>query len=134
MKNVLLILIILVSYVPSSVSQVVPRNGQNYRITYPAPTQGIKNGWYQATVKYFNSNTYTRSTYTLNVEVEYNRVVKIDFGNGGSVHSGYNNSDYYYSGGQLMFQYDYNRNIIGATTRVTVQKGNAYLTYDIELE
>lgn len=100
---------------------------------YSEAVSGVEDGWYEATVKYSNSETYTRSTYTLNVEVESNRVVKIDFGNGGSVHSGYNNSGYYYSGGNLNFQYDFNRNIIGATTRVTVQRGGAYLTYDVEI-
>lgn len=93
----------------------------------------IEDGWYEATIKYSNSNTYTRSTYTLNVQVQSDRVVRIDFGNGGSVHSGYNNSGYYYSGGYLNFSYDFNGNIVGATTRVTVQRGTAYLTYDVEI-
>ena len=52
---------------------------------------GIENGWYQATVQYNNYKTGTNSTYTLNVKVEYNNVTVIDFGNGGSVHTGYNN-------------------------------------------
>ena len=66
-------------------------------------------------------------------KVESDRVVAIDFGNGGSVHSGYNNSGYYYTGGDLTFQYDYDRNIVGATTRVTVQRSSTYLTYDVEI-
>lgn len=130
MKKAILILFILSAFNPILGQRSVGELGAlDYRITYPpAKTAGISDGWYEATVKYSNSNTYTRSTYTLNVQVEADRVVKIDFGNGGSVHSGYNNSGYYYSGGYLDFQYDYNRNIVGATTRVTVQKGSAYLT------
>jgi len=63
----------------------------------------ISNGWYNATVKYYNPNTDTQSTYSLSVRVENDAVTAIDFGNGGSVHSGYNNSGYSYSGGRLTF-------------------------------
>ncbi|WP_439880924.1 hypothetical protein ACSX1A_17450 [Pontibacter sp. MBLB2868] len=97
-------------------------------------TSNIQDGWYEATVKYYNSSTYTRSTYTLNVKVQYNRVVAIDFGDGGSIHSGYNNSGYIYSGGTLSFQRDYSTgSITSATTRVTVSQGTTMLTYDISL-
>lgn len=107
----------------------------------PAPeieTRGqytnIDNGWYEATVKYSTSNTYTKSTYTLKVKVEYNSVTKIDFGNGGSVHSGYNNSGYYYSGGHLSFERNFNNEIVAATTRVTVSEGSVYRYYDIRID
>ncbi len=56
---------------------------------------GIDNGWYIATVKYHNMNSGTFSRYRLKVKVEYDRVTAIDFGNGGSVHSGYNSSGYF---------------------------------------
>ncbi len=81
---------------------------------------GIKDGWYEATVKYSNYNTGTYATYTLDVKVEYGSVVRIDFGNGGSVHSGYNNEGYLYTGGYLNFERDYIGDIIAATTSVTV--------------
>jgi hypothetical protein len=44
---------------------------------------GFEDGTYCAEVDYYNPNTTTRSTYTLEVEVENNEVVKIYFGNGG---------------------------------------------------
>jgi hypothetical protein len=97
--------------------------------------QSIKNGWYEATVSYYNPNTFRSSSYILDVKVEYNRVVQIDFGNGGSIHSGYNNSGYIYGGGNLSLQRDYSGNILGATTKVIVTYNNGTLiTYNIELE
>lgn len=93
----------------------------------------IENGWYKASVKYYNPKTYTRSTYTLNVKVEYNRVTVIDFGNGGSVHSGYNNSGYYYNGGTLFFKKDYQGNITSATTTVSITEGYNTVSYEITI-
>jgi hypothetical protein len=94
----------------------------------------IQDGWYKATVSYYNSSTYQRSNYTLDVKVQYNRVVAIDFGNGGSVHSGYNNSGYTYSGGILSFQRDYSSGqITSATARVSIIEGSATRTFDISL-
>lgn len=94
----------------------------------------IEDGWYEATVKYFNYSTGTRSTYTLNVKVEYNRVTMIDFGNGGSVHSGYNSSGYIYSGGNLSFTRDYDYNVVGANTtvRISLENGNT-ITYNVDI-
>ncbi len=94
----------------------------------------IENGWYQATVKYCNYSTYTQSKYTLNVKVEYGRVIVIDFGNGGSVHSGYNNSGYTYSGGYIHMERDYNYNIVAAKARVTITEDFTVKTFDIIIE
>lgn len=44
---------------------------------------GYETGSYCADVSYHNTNTGTSSTYTLNVEVEDNVLVQIDFPNGG---------------------------------------------------
>ena len=44
---------------------------------------GFEDGTYCAEVDYYNPNTGTNNTYTLEVEVQYNEVVKILFGNGG---------------------------------------------------
>lgn len=95
----------------------------------------IEDGWYVANVRYQNFNTYTRSSYSLNVKVVDDRVTVIDFGNGGSVHSGYNSSGYFYNGGYLSFETDYEGNIVAATTRVTINSsdGNT-LYYDIRIE
>ncbi len=96
---------------------------------------GIENGWYEATVKYYNYRTLYRSTYALNVKVEYDRVTVIDFGNGGSLHSGFNNSGYIYSGGYLTIERDYDYNAVAATARVTVTDQNGNIkSFDIRIE
>jgi hypothetical protein len=84
----------------------------------------LENGWYKATVDYFNYATGHMVEYILNVYVESNRVTKIDFGNGGSVHNGYNSSGYYYEGGRLKFQLNFSNQIIKATTTVTISMAN----------
>lgn len=94
----------------------------------------IDNGWYDASVAYYNPSTYQRSNYTLSVKVEYDRVTVIDFGNGGSVHSGYNNSGYTYTGGSLTMKRDYEGNIVAATTRVSVSDSNGTRTFDITIQ
>tara|TARA_B110000902_G_C14188663_1_gene543322 strand:- start:546 stop:962 length:417 start_codon:yes stop_codon:yes gene_type:complete len=96
----------------------------------------IDNGWYTARVEYYNSKTYTRATYTLNVYVEYNSISKIDFGDGGSVHDGYNNSGYSFYSSSLRLNKDYNGNVRSATADVTVTYYNPYYTqtFDITIE
>jgi len=96
--------------------------------------EAIDNGWYDAAVSYYNASTYQRSNYTLSVKVEYDRVTAIDFGNGGSVHSGFNNSGYTYSGGSLSMKRDYQGNLVGATTRVSVSDSSGIRTFDISIE
>jgi len=104
-------------------------------ITVSTNFSKLQDGWYSATVKYYNYNTGTRSTYSLDVKVEYDRVVKIDFGNGGSVHSGYNDSGYTYSGGYLSEKTDYYNNVVGYTTKVTIYESNSNtVTFDITIE
>ncbi len=95
---------------------------------------GIEEGWYQATIKYENSKTGTYETYSLKVQVQYDKVVKIDFGNGGSVHSGYNNEGYIYTGGSLSFEKDYNGNTTAAATTVTISDSNGLRYFKIRIE
>ncbi len=93
----------------------------------------IKNGNYTAAV-YYSSTTGQRSTYELVVTVTNDVVTAIHFGNNGSVHSGYNNSGYTYSGGKLSFSRDYQGNITGASTTVKVTYPNGTTQYfQIEL-
>ena len=96
----------------------------------------IDNGWYTATVEYYNSKTYTRATYTLNVYVEYNSISKIDFGDGGSVHDGYNNSGYSFYSSHLRLNKNYNGAVTSATADVSVTYYNPYYTqtFDITIE
>ena len=92
----------------------------------------IDDGWYETTIKYQNLATGTRATYTLNVKVQYGNVVKIDFGNGGSLHSGVNNSGYLWSGGYISQSLDYYSNSYKYTSKVTViTKNGSTLLYDI---
>ncbi|MGQ1908201.1 hypothetical protein ACT3CE_00290 [Marinifilum sp. RC60d5] len=132
MKKVILILsIILLNIFQVSFNKV------NANCLTPASTvgtYGIEDGLYTATIKYFNAETYKTSTYTLNVTVKYNSVTAIDFGNGGSVHTGYNNEGYVYYGGTLFFEKDYQGNIIAATTSVTISDGNGSRTFKIRIE
>ncbi len=95
---------------------------------------GIDDGWYKARVKYSNYSTGTYETYTLNVKVSYDKVSEIDFGNGGSVHSGYNSEGYYYSGGSLYFETDYDGTISAATATVTITDTNGTRTFKIRIE
>jgi len=94
----------------------------------------IDNGWYDAVVSYYNPSTFQKSSYTLSVKVEYDRVTAIDFGNGGSVHAGYNNSGYFYNGGILSMKKDNQGNIVAGTTRVSVVDSNGTRTFDITIE
>ena len=95
---------------------------------------GIEDGWYKATVQYTNYSTGTNSNYTLKVYVQYDTVIKIDFGNGGSVHTGYNNEGYIYGGGTLSFETGYDGNITAATTTVTISDNNGLRYFKIRIE
>ena len=99
-----------------------------------AKASDIPDGWYVATVKYTNYSTGTYATYTLNVKVAWGKVKEIDFGNGGGVHDGYNNSGYYYSGGYLYYETDYVGKITSAYANVNITlNGNiAYFKIIIE--
>ena len=109
-------------------------SGSAHSLASPAPSNGISgksidDGWYSAIVKYMNPGTYTTSRYRLNVKVQYDRVVAIDFGNGGTLHTGMNNEGYIYNGGTLST--DYSGNV---TATVNVFQGNQSLYYNITLE
>ena len=61
-------------------------NEEDLAEEYPIEGQmadGFEDGTYCADVTYYNPNTETSSDYTLEIEVESNEVVHINFGNGG---------------------------------------------------
>src|SRR4051812_34781858 len=116
MKKILLLILISLTLTNTYASSFMANSTCYKAINYG----GIKDGWYNATVKYTNYSTGTNSSYSLDVKVEYGKVSIIDFGNGGSIHSGYNNEGYIYSGGYVSLETDYNGNIVAATTTVTV--------------
>ena len=84
--------------------------------------KAIDDGWYSAIVK----TGYSK--YRLNVKVQYDRVIAIDFGNGGSVHTGVNNEDYIYGGGYLSTYGD------EATAVITISEGYSVKQFNITLE
>ena len=96
----------------------------------------IKDGSYQANVEIRNRATRKTSLHKLNVMVESDRVVMIDFGDGNAVHAGYNNIGYVYSGGRLDFERDWSTQIItlASTTVKVVTKDKNTLTFDIRIE
>lgn len=87
---------------------------------YRAPSsQTLEDGWYSATVNYVNTGTSHKAKYTLKVKVVSDRVTIIDFGDG-YIHSGTNNSGYYYNGGSLEFTRNYDGELVSAITKVTI--------------
>jgi hypothetical protein len=96
--------------------------------------QSLDHGLYMAKVYYNNSNTLTRSKYTLDVSVDDNRVIAVKFDDGGSVHAGINSSGYTYSGGHLDLDHDINGEITRATTTVKIRTRSANLEYIVIIE
>lgn len=122
MKKFLFILLLGLFY-------VLPVTVQGQFVSY----NQIENGNYEAVV-YYSSTTGQKSTYNLVVTITNDAVTSIHFGNGGSVHSGFNNEGYTYSGGGLSFSRDYNGNITGAFTTIKVTYSNGTIQYfQIEL-
>ena len=66
--------------------------------------------------------------------VSNDAVTTIHFNNNGSVHTGYNNEGYIYTGGSLTFSRDYNSKITGASTIVKIKYSNgAVQQFKVEL-
>ncbi len=95
---------------------------------------GIKNGKYNSIVNYYNASTGHREKYISDVNVKNDRVVAISLPKRGSVRSGYNKSGYFYRGGSLNFERDFEGNIIAATTKVTVSDSDGYRYFKIRIE
>lgn len=87
----------------------------------PVQTSILEDGNYEAAVYSYNSSTGHKAKYSLAVTISKDKVIAIHFSNGGSVHIGYNNEGYIYSGGNLSFTQDYQGNIIGASAEVRVR-------------
>jgi hypothetical protein len=97
------------------------------------PATEIEDGTYEAVVDYSNSSTNYSQRYTLTVVVDGDRVVQINFGNGGYIR--YNPYEYgKYEGGNLSFKKNYSGQIVGATTTVRYREDNgSILTFKIQL-
>lgn len=101
--------------------------------TYYDEEEGYADNTYCADVEYYNSSTGTRSTYTLNVEVENNEVTVIHWPNGGWL-----DDDHFYpeeldSNGYCSFTsdkgYEYSVQITGSACSFTDE---TRMQYDIE--
>ena len=93
----------------------------------------LESDWYQATVTYYNPRTETKSKYNLGVRVHNDRIVAISFGDGGSIHTGANNSGYTYSGGDLIFRENMNGDIVSADTTAKIYTNAGYTYLKVEL-
>jgi len=78
---------------------------------------GFEDGTYCADVEYYNSNTGTNSTYSLEVEIYSNQVIQINWGNGGWLDEDHFTAEELDSDGSCSFTsdqgYDYNVSITG---------------------
>jgi hypothetical protein len=92
----------------------------------PTNQMTIDDGWYSAIVTV--TSGFSRNKYRLNVKVQYGSVVAIDFGNGGSVHTGYNNEGYIYSGGYVSVSGD------EATATVSISDRQGLRYFNVSLE
>lgn len=78
MKRIIYSLILLLIFQSCSSDSSSSDNEEDY-IT----EEGYEDGTYCADVSYYNPNTGTSNTYTLEVEVQGNQVTQINWGNGG---------------------------------------------------
>jgi hypothetical protein len=86
LKMKYLLLIIVWMFLHSSCGGSNSDDEDNLTEEFPIEGQtadGFEDGTYCADVSYYNPNTGTSNTYTLEVEVENNEVVQINWGNGG---------------------------------------------------
>lgn len=94
----------------------------------------IENDLYKSKLQYYNYSTDESGTYTLKVRVEYNAVKEVDFGDGGAVYDGYNNSDYSWSGGYLSFSSNYQGQVESSSANVTIYGSNVSIRiFDITI-
>ena len=82
--------------------------------------EAYSDGTYAAEVEYYNPNTGTRNTYTLNVEVENNKLILIQWPQGGWLDNSHFYAEELNSDGKCSFKsdagYQYNVIITGAET------------------
>jgi hypothetical protein len=100
---------------------------------YYSEENGYEDGTYCAEVTYYNQNTGTRNTYTLEVEVESNELVKIYWNNGGWLDEDHFNAQELDNDGTCSFtsdkEYEYNIEITG---KDCINKDNASFQNDLE--
>lgn len=105
-------------------------NLTNPETSYVSQFSILDDGNYKAIVEYHSHTGYS-ARYSLVVRIVSDRVVAIYFENGGSIHSGSNNSDYTYSGGELSVMRDILGNVTGLTGTVTIKTAASSSSYSI---
>lgn len=83
----------------------------------------LDDGVYELTVN-CKSHTGLDQNYTLDVRIQDDRVIQIYFSNGGSVHSGRNNTGYTWRGGGIAWNTDWYGNIQSGKAIMQVDYGN----------
>jgi hypothetical protein len=95
--------------------------------------QSISDGRYNALVNYYNSATGKRAEYTLQVQVQNDRVTAIYFSDGGSIHTGPNNHDYQWTGGYLVYEYDQNGAVEFAFAEVVLEDSKGRRSFEVRI-
>ena len=92
-------------------------------VSEPESTEAYPDGTYAADIEYYNPKTGTRSSYTLNVEVENNKVTVIQWSNGGWLDSSHFSPEELDSDGNCSFRSyegnEYDIKITGAESTYT---------------
>jgi len=98
------------------------------------PDSLLNDGWYTAQITYSNHKKITKTTSKLKVQVSNDKVVKIELSNGKVLEANESNSDYFFSGGVLNFEYDLRIKSTIAKTSVKIKYNNGELSfYDIAI-
>lgn len=94
-----------------------------FNVTYRNLSQIIlDDGFYDLTVECESNSSNTRR-YILEVLIENDNIVRINFDNGGSLHKGLNNSGYTWRGGGIKWEVDYRGNIVRGKAVIHVDYG-----------
>lgn len=108
-------------------------NNNNNVEYYYSEYDGYKDGTYCADVTYYNPNTGTNNTYTLEVEVENNELITIFWGNGGWLDEDHFSAETLDDNGNCSFTsdkgYEYEIQITGVDCGFTDQ---TTFQYDVE--
>ena len=89
----------------------------------------IDDGWHTAKVTYSNPKKITKTNSKLKVQVQDDKVIKIELGNGKILHEREPQSDYLYSGGLLNFEFDLRIKEKIARTSVKIQSEHGNLSF-----
>ena len=121
--NKILILLLIFSLVGCKNKSRNYNENSSYSSSYDESEDGYSDGTYCAEIEYYYSKTGTRSTYTLEVEIEDNELTVIHWPNGGWL----DDSHFYppdISDGYAEFESDRG---VEYTVEITGEEGDCYL-------